>query len=196
METPTNKQRNVLQKVIEFFEVENRPPTTRELAGILKVHIKTVYQYLLVLERKGCIERREGRIYPVEHLLPKGIPILGRVAAGKPILAVENISGHLPWIKGEKNLFALRINGDSMIGAHICEGDYVVVKQQPTIENGEIGVALINDEATVKRIWIEGNEIRLVPENPAHETMLLNLDSSDVRIIGKIVGLIRQMGTN
>ena len=193
----TDRQGRVLRTIVGFLEREERPPTTRELAGLLRCHVKTVYQYILALERKGCIERRDGRIRVAPELRRRGaIPIVGRVAAGKPILAVENVEGRLAldsmFSPGE-GAFALMVHGDSMVGAHICDGDHVIVRQQPSVEDGEIGVAIVNDEATVKRIHVTGRRVRLVAANPKHRAMEFDARSDDVRIVGKVIGVVRRM---
>ncbi len=197
MESLTERQRQVLETILSFLDREDRPPTVRELGGLLGRHPKTVYQHILALERKGYLERRRGRIRVAPELRRgERIPIVGRVAAGKPILAIENIEGYLDlgtMFSLQKGLFVLTVHGDSMVGAHICDGDYVIVRQQPTIENGQIGVAVVNDEATVKRIWVSGRRVRLVAENPAYPTMEFDAASSDVRIVGKVIGVIRTL---
>ena len=114
------------------------------------------------------------------------IPVVGVVTAGVPILAVENIEGYLPW-DGEAGCFALRVRGDSMIGAGILDGDRVVVRSQPTADNGEIVVALLGDSATVKRFRKDGNQIWLLPENPAYQP----IDGNHAQIIGKVKAVIR-----
>jgi len=197
MKVLTDKQERVLQTILRFLEREDRPPTTRELARLLGRHVKTVYQHLLALERKGCIERRRGRIRVAPELRHgRRIPLVGHVAAGKPILAVENIEGHLSleaMFPPEEGLFVLTVRGDSMVGAHICDGDFVIVRQQPTVENGEIGVAIVNDEATVKRIWISDGRVRLAAENPAVPPLAFDAAGADLRIVGKVIGVIRKM---
>ena len=197
MELLTQKQDRVLRTILRFLAREDRPPTTRELARLLGRHVKTVYQHLLVLERKGYIQRRNGRIRVAPELRRRErIPIVGRVAAGKPVLAVENIEDYLglgTMFSPQQGLFVLTVHGDSMVGAHICDGDYVIVRQQPTIENGQIGVAVVNDEATVKRIWVSGRRVRLEADNPAYPPMEFDAASSDVRIVGKVIGVVRTM---
>ncbi len=197
MELLTQKQDRVLRTILRFLAREDRPPTTRELARLLGRHVKTVYQHLLVLERKGYIQRRSGRIRVAPELRRGSrVPIVGRVAAGKPVLAVENIEDYLDlgtMFSPQQGLFVLTVHGDSMVGAHICDGDYVIVRQQPTIENGQIGVAVVNDEATVKRIWVSGSRVRLEADNPAYPTMDFDAASSDVRIVGKVIGVIRRL---
>ena len=122
------------------------------------------------------------------------IPIFGRVAAGTPLLASQNIEGTLPIptrMVNNHECFALRIIGSSMIGAGILEGDFVIVRRQANADPGDIVVALVNDEATVKRFYIEGEQVRLQPENPAIEPTLFN--NNDVMILGKVIGLHREI---
>lgn len=197
MEPLTDRQREVLEAIMKFYQDEDRPPTTRELAALVGRHQKTVCQYLEVLESKGCIERRKGYIRLADELRQseEGVPIVGRVAAGSPVLAIENVEGRLSledMFRGGGGTFALRVQGDSMIDAHICDGDYVIVRQQPRVEDGEIGVAMIDDEATVKRIHVRGRMIRLIPENASYRPMEFDLAEDNVRIVGKVVGLFRR----
>jgi len=197
MESLTERKQQVLETILRFFEKEDRPPTTRELARLLGRHVKTVYQHLLVLERKGYIQRRNGRIRVAPELRRGSrLPIVGRVAAGKPVLAVENIEDYLDLgtvFSPQQGLFVLTVHGDSMVGAHICDGDYVIVRQQPTIENGQIGVAVVNDEATVKRIWVSSRRVRLEADNPGVSPMEFDADGDDVRVVGKVIGVIRRL---
>ena len=116
----------------------------------------------------------------------RGIPILGVVTAGQPILAVENIEGYLPW-ENDGECFALRVRGDSMIEAGILDGDKVIVHPQPVAENGEIVVALLGDEATVKRLRRQNGEIWFMPENPAYDP----IDGTEAQILGKVKAVIR-----
>jgi repressor LexA len=193
----TERQGRVLRTILRLSEREDRPPTTRELAEELGCHVKTVYQYLLTLERKGCISRRKGRVHVARELRrEEEIPILGRIAAGAPLLAVEHIEGRLPlpdWFRRQEGLFALRVRGDSMIDAHICDGDYVIVRQQAQVEEGQIAAVVIRDEATVKRVHIRGRLIRLVPENPAFRPLEYDLGEQEVSVIGRVVGVFRQI---
>ena len=115
------------------------------------------------------------------------IPVVGVVTAGVPILAVENIEGYIPW-EGEAGCFALRVRGDSMIGAGILDGDKVVVRPQKTAENGQIVVALLDDSATVKRFHREKGKVWLLPENPAYEP----IDGTDCSILGLVKAVVRE----
>lgn len=193
MDNLTPKQKSVFELIQSFFEREERPPTTRELAVELNCHVKTVYQYLQALDKKGLTERRNGRIFIAKPYRRKGLPILGNVAAGSPILAEENLEGYLSLddLYGKRGDFALHVDGDSMIDAHICDGDYVIVRCLRQVENGEIGVVLIGNDATVKRIRIEGNKIYLIPENDEYEITEYDLETTDVRVLGKVVGVVR-----
>ena len=122
------------------------------------------------------------------------IPIFGRVAAGTPLLASQNIEGTLPMptrMLNDHECFALRIIGSSMIGVGILEGDFVIVKRQSDADPGDIVVALVEDEATVKRFFVDGDQVRLQPENPSIEPSLFNIN--DVMILGKVIGLHREM---
>jgi repressor LexA len=124
------------------------------------------------------------------------IPIIGRVRAGEPILAVENIEGYINFdrsLVSSGDVFLLRVQGDSMIDAHIQDGDFALVKPQPNAENGEIVVALIEDEATIKRIFKKRDLIRLEPANPKMEPIIVKKGEKRVIIVGKVVGIFRKL---
>lgn len=124
------------------------------------------------------------------------IPLIGQVAAGKPILAQENLEGSIlvdPLFAREENCFALRVRGDSMIEAGIFDGDYVIVRQQQTAENGNIVVAMIEEEATVKRFYREGARVRLQPENSAMAPVILSPQQASLSLLGKVIGLLRKI---
>jgi len=125
------------------------------------------------------------------------IPIVGEISAGRPILAQENIEGNIlvdkSIVKSSDGIFALRVKGDSMINAGILNGDYVIASQQQDAEQGDIVVALIEDEATVKRFYKEKNRIRLQPENDTMEAIIIKPNENQIRIIGKIRGVIRKI---
>jgi len=162
---------------------------------------KGAYDHLNAIEKKGYIKRAPGKpraIEVMDFVQKKGsrsavdVPIIGRVAAGEPLLASQNIEGTLPipgnMVKGEP-CFALRIKGSSMIDAGIFEDDFVVVRAQNYADSGDIVVALLGDEATVKRFFPEGNRIRLQPENHSMRPIIVQ----SVQILGKVIGLFRQM---
>lgn len=199
MQVLTERQKHVLQVILEFFEREERPPTTRELASELRCHIKTVYQYVLVLERKGYLERRKGRIRLAPEMARKrGIPIVGRVAAGEPILAVEHREGTLSidelFGTGE-DTFAVRAEGDSMADAGILDGDWVIVRSGLRIGSGDIAVCYVGEDGdvTVKRLVECSDCYELRPENKAYAPIQVPKDDPHFRIGGKIVGVVRRM---
>lgn len=161
-----------------------------------------MHGHLQTLEDKGYIRRDPTKPRAIEILDSSSealemkkvvqVPIVGHVTAGQPILAVENIEGTFPlsadFVRHD-NIFMLRVQGESMIGAGILDGDYIIVRQQSDARNGEIVVALIGDEATVKRFFKERTLIRLQPENPSMEPIY----SQDVSILGKVVGVFRTL---
>jgi len=124
------------------------------------------------------------------------VPLVGRIAAGEPLLAVENIEDVLTLdgsLLPADGSFLLRVVGDSMVGAHIVEGDYILVRPQDSADPGEIVVALIGNEATVKRFFPEGERVRLQPENPRHKPIVVARDSDEFRLIGRVVGVVRRL---
>jgi repressor LexA len=197
----TNRQRKVLDFITNYLRDTGYPPTIREIAGEFKISSKGAYDHLLAVEKKGYIRRDPAKPRAIELMdfVPGRaygpvieIPVLGRVAAGEPLLASQNIERTITLsndlIRTEEP-FALRIKGESMMGAGILEGDYVIVKQQQNADQGDIVVALIGDEATVKRFYRAGDHVRLQPENPTMKPIIVK----DVTILGKVVGLFREM---
>jgi repressor LexA len=172
-------------------------PTVREIAQAVGVSsTATIHQHLAALEAKGFIRRGSYKHRSIE--LPHAnrpavsVPLLGRIAAGQPILASENREDDLPLprdLVGEGETFALRVKGESMIDAGIYDGDLVVIRRQPTASNGEIVAALVEDEATVKFYYREAERIRLQPANPAMEPIYVR----EVTILGKVVLVIRKI---
>ncbi len=195
----TERQEHVLKVILRFFEREDRPPTTRELAEELHCHVKTIYQYILVLERKGYIDRRKGRIYLAPELARRrGIPIVGRVAAGAPILALEHREGTLTTedlFGAEEDSFAVRAEGDSMKDTGILDGDWVIVRVAPRVENGEIAVFYLGEEGdvTVKRFAERPDCYELKPANEAYKPIRVPKDDPHFRIAGKVVGVVRNI---
>lgn len=192
MKPLNEKQERVLMFLKERAQ-DGVPPSVREIcaaAGIKST--STVHAYLKVLEDEGYITRKSGlnRAIRVPGENVARVPLLGRVTAGKPILAIEEVEDYVPYSgsgyqPGE--LFALRVVGDSMINAGILNGDIVIVRKTPTADNGEIVVALIGDEATVKRIYRENGHIRLQPENEAYEPIIVE----EAVVLGKVISLLR-----
>lgn len=183
------------KKVYDFLKSESSrgvPPSVREICTATGLRsTSTVHAHLKTLEKLGYIRRDAGlnraiRIEGVEDSTQ--VPILGKVTAGVPILAVEEVQGYIPFQrKSGKDLFALLVSGYSMRDAGILDGDYVIAEQTPTARDGEIVVALIEDEATVKRFFREPTCIRLQPENPDFEPIY----SENVQILGKVTAIIR-----
>jgi repressor LexA len=163
---------------------------------------KNAFYYMELLGRKGYIRRHRKSPRRIEFLgeaalpVPLRVPVLGRVPAGSPREAIELAEEELlldPSLAGEGEIFSLRVKGDSMEGAHICEGDYVLVRAQETAEDGEIVVAVVDGEATVKRIRQRNGGIRLEPANPAYPPVDVPEDALSFRIAGKVVGVFRKL---
>ena len=216
----TARQREIFNYIQSRIK-EGYPPTIREIGSRFGFSEKAAHDHLNALEKKKYIDREEGKPRAISILKeadPKletskwlegqnanpalvdiqrdiiEIPIFGRVAAGAPLLASQNIEGTLPIptrMVNNHECFALRIIGSSMIGAGILEGDFVIVRRQANADPGDIIVALVDDEATVKRFFIDGKHVRLQPENPAIEPILF--DTNDVMILGKVIGLHREI---
>jgi repressor LexA len=205
MATPlTDRQREVLEHIATSIRRSGIVPSVREIGAALGMRSpSTVHQHLTALVRKGYIKRYGDRMRVLEVLdrtfLPNGenvahLPLVGRVSAGVPLLAQENVEEMIPvprkmvgW-QGD-NCFLLTVRGDSMINAGIYHGDLVIVRSQPAAEPGEVVVALLGDEATVKRLAIDGGRPYLLPEN-AHYAPIRD----EFEIIGKVVGLMRRYG--
>lgn len=200
----TDRQREILDFIRAEIHRRGFPPSVREIGEAVGLSSSsTVHAHLAALEEKGFIRRDPSKPRALEVLdfrdndlavdygQVSAVPLVGQVAAGQPILAAENIEGTmaLPTEMAGESTFILRVRGDSMIEAGILDGDYVVVRQQNTATNGDIVVALLDDEATVKRFFKESDHIRLQPENSAMEP----IRTRDVRILGKVVALFRKV---
>jgi repressor LexA len=182
---------------------ENAPPSQQEIADHFGLAQNAAYQLVGYLKKKGYLVDTGGHRglrlspeYQRQRSETEGLPILGRVAAGTPILAEENIQGYLAVEKlfgQDKGTFLLKIAGDSMVDEGIMDGDYVVIKAVSTLENGQIGVVLLDDEATVKRVFVQKDRIALKPANrkAGYRTKYIRRFDKDVRILGKVVGCIR-----
>ena len=191
MARTTDKQEKILEFLNQHIEEKGFPPTVREICAAVGLKsTATVSYHLSELKKQGRIQGDSSKRRAIS--LPESqrggkIPVLGVVTAGLPILAHENIEGYLPW-DGESNCFALRVRGDSMINAGILDGDKVVVRPQPDASNGEIVIALIEDEATCKRFHRGPDGVWLLPENPAYDP----IDGSHCQILGKVKAVIRE----
>jgi repressor LexA len=196
----TRRQSEVLAGIYGCFEDTGHPPTVRELGERLGLRSScTVQRHLETLERKGFIKRNPTKARTIE--ITRGprpvsrsaadaglvsLPIVGTVTAGVPILAVENIEDSIALprsLVGESECFVLHVRGDSMINAGLYDGDYAVVRKQNRAENGDVVVALLDDEATIKRFFKEGRQVRLQPENPTMQPII----TDRVDILGKVV---------
>ncbi|NLT96228.1 MAG: transcriptional repressor LexA [Clostridia bacterium] len=202
----SKRQLDILNFIKSELRTKGYPPSVREIGDAVGLSSSsTVHGHLSQLEKKGYIRRDPTKpraievvgmdnsfdeIYSSRKLI--NVPIIGQVAAGSPILAEENIEEvlPLPWeLVRSENVFMLHVKGDSMINAGIFDGDLVLVRQQKTARNGEIVVALIENEATVKRFFLEKDCIRLQPENDLLEPIY----TKDAQIIGKVIGVYRQI---
>lgn len=207
MEDLTDRQREILEFILKEVQTKGYPPSVREIGEVVGLSSSSsVHAQLEKLEQKGYLRRDPTKPRAIEILddnyLPSGdlfglknlvnIPIVGTVTAGKPILAEQNIQDYFPLPKDfthEEDLFMLRVKGDSMINAGIFDGDLVIVNKTPTAINGDIIVAMLEDEATVKRFYKEQNQIRLQPENEQYKPII----SPNIQVIGKVIGLIRKI---
>lgn len=205
----TTKQRDVMNFIKTFSARHGAPPTVREIGERFRVTPRAAFDHLKALERKGVLQRRNsGRRTSRALTLVRSphteglreVPILGRIAAGSPLFAEENREGELPMAasalpgRGE-DVFALRVRGESMIEAHICPGDLVLVQRQDTAEPNDIVVAMLGDsgepEATVKRFLRDGERVVLKPENALMTPIVVDPGAQPVRILGKVIGLLR-----
>ncbi len=198
----TKRQKEIFDFIRKYAAKTGYPPTVREIGKAVGLHSSsTVHAHLANLEKIGLLRRDPSKPRAIELLFEKAkktvrpgyeLPLVGQVAAGEPILAEENIDEYLEIpdvIGGEDGDYILQIRGESMKNAGILEGDYVVVRPSDDADNGEIVVALIGEEATVKRIYREPEHIRLQPENDEMEPIL----STEARVLGKVVGVFRKV---
>ena len=203
----TARQREVLDFVRHFMTRVGYPPTVREIGSHFGFVPRSVFDHLKALERKGYLRRDPAKSRSLQlldaSLSPSArtssyreLPILGRVAAGQPLLSDQNIEGTsvVPqdWVNDDE-AFLLKVQGESMIGAHICPGDQALVRRQSAAENGDIVVALLNDEATIKRIFFRADGIVLQPENPAMPPIQVKKGEKSFQIVGKVVGILRRL---
>lgn len=198
----TKRQQQILDYIKEKIRTAGYPPSVREIGQAVGLKSSsTVHAHLVQLEEKGLVKRDPAKpraIIPVNNsesdtaIEPLTLPLIGNVAAGTPILAEQNIDGYLPVpvdFISQGTHFILRVKGESMIEAGIMDGDYLVVREQPDAANGEIVVAVIEDEATVKRYYRHDQYIELRPENVTMKPLIVQ----DVHIAGKVCGLLRKM---
>ena len=193
----THRQAQVLRFIGEFTRRCGYPPTVREIGRELNLSSpSTVHVHLANLERLGLIRRDPSKPRALELVgapqPPRPLPLVGQVAAGPLLLAEQNIEEYVDvpaFLRRADDDFLLRVEGDSMIGAGIHSDDLLVVHRQATAENGEIVVALVEDEATTKRFFREGRKVRLQPENPLYEPIVVD----QVELVGRVVGVLRRL---
>lgn len=199
MQGLTPRQEQVLEFIRESIRINGYPPTVREICSALDLSSpSTVHAHLANLERHGLIKRDRSKPRALDVVRdlrpPRPLPLVGRVAAGQPILAEENIEEHVDvpgFLRRDDEDFVLRVSGDSMADAGIFNDDFIVVHKQDEVQNGEIVVALVGDEATTKRFYREGHKIRLEPANELYEPIIVNADQVD--LVGRVVGVLRQL---
>lgn len=198
----TKRQKEIFDFIRRYADKTGYPPTVREIGKAVGLHSSsTVHAHLANLEKIGLLRRDPSKPRAIELLLGKakrtilpdsGLPLVGHVAAGEPILAEENIEEYIEIpdvIGGEDGDYVLRIRGESMKDAGIFAGDYVIVRPAEEVGDGEIVVALIGDEATVKRFYREADHIRLQPENEAMEP----IRTAEATVLGRVIGVVRKV---
>lgn len=202
MKEITQIQRDVLNYIAQFIEENSYPPTVREISEHFGKSIRAVQDNMTALQKKGYISLVQKKSRSIKILIDERkkdsgifmekVPLLGTIAAGKPLLCEENLDGYVtltePFIRPGKSYFALRVRGQSMVGAGILEGDLAIVEQGSEAADGQIVVAVIEDAITLKRYFKEAGRIRLQPENPAFNPIYC---TNDLRIVGTLANLVR-----
>ena len=188
------KLAKTFQLIQKKIKEKGYPPTVREICQAVGVTSSaTAHKYLTILEEKGYISREKERSRAIK-IMPqtKKVPVVGRVAAGEPLWALKDITEIIPIpeeLSGSEDSFMVKVEGNSMIGDHILDGDYVMVKPQQDADNGDIVIALLNqEEVTVKRLYKKDNQIILQPSNPLYKPIV----TKDVIILGKVIGVLRR----
>ena len=195
----TDRQKAILDFLKSFVSESGYPPTVRDIGSHFNIQWAAAKNHLKALETKGYIrvnqyKSRGIEIYGLKQSEGFMAPVVGNIRAGSPVLAVEDITSHILLDKSlfpSEKAFTLRVSGDSMIEAGILDGDFIVVNPQNDLYNGEVGVVLIEDEATVKRVYMSKGKVTLKPENRAMEPITYSSESTS--IIGKVIGVIRKM---
>ena len=195
----TRRQEEVLEFIRNFITGNKYPPTIREISDFFEISVKGAYDHVKALEKKERIRCDTNRSRAIEILggsdgpeerAVVDVPLLGTVAAGVPLLAEENHDGWVPVPRsflGSGRYFAVKVNGDSMIGAGIMDGDTAIIAQQPVAENGAIVVAMVDEAVTLKRFYKERNRVHLKSENPAYPPIY----TREARILGKLAHIVR-----
>ncbi len=201
MKVITDRQKEVLTFISEFTEDNAFPPTVREISEHFDISLRAVQDHIAALQKKGYLSQCQKRSRSIrvlsdirekeQKLFVGKVPLLGTVAAGKPLLSEENLDGYVnltePFVRPGKSYFALRVRGLSMVNAGILDGDLAVVEQSSTAVDGQIVVAVIDDAITLKRYYKESTRIRLQPENPDFQAIYCQ----DVRIVGILSNIVR-----
>ena len=200
MEPLSKRQQQIYDYIVSYTQDNGYPPSVREIGATMSLKSpSTAHFHLKVLEERGYISRTQGKtraisIVPREEEQVEApenqVPLLGHVAAGSPILATQQVEDYLPYDTGGRTgeHFALRVRGDSMMEAGILDGDAVIVHQRCNFRNGEIVVALLEDEATVKTLRRKDGQTWLLPENPEYQP----IDGTNAQLLGKVVAVLRQ----
>ena len=200
MKQITGRQQEVLDFISSFTKENNYPPTVREIGEHFNISLRAVQDHIAALQKKGFLAQTQKRARSLSVInganvssspFVSKVPLLGTVAAGKPLLSEENLDGYVnltePFVRPGKTYFALRVRGTSMINAGILEGDLAVIEQTSVAVDGQIVVAVVDDAITLKRFYKEASGIRLQPENPAFEPIL----RKDVRVVGTLSNIVR-----
>ena len=199
MKEPTKRQLEVLSFITEYLDDHAYPPTIRELADHFGISVKGAQDHVTALKKKGLLKQGDKKSRTMELVKTRyedrdflEIPVLGTVAAGRPILAEENKDGYIKlprsMVRKNREYYALRVKGDSMTGAGIMEGDLAIIEHQNIVQNGEIAVVMLDDSVTLKTYYQESDQIRLQPENPVYEPII---SREDVRILGRLAHILR-----
>ncbi|GHV71665.1 LexA repressor [Spirochaetia bacterium] len=198
----TERQQEVLNFVSEYKKTHTYSPTIREMADYFSISVKGAHDHISALKKKGLIRQEIKRSRTIELIKTVeetgnseqnvSIPLLGSVAAGKPILAEENQDGfvvlHRSMLKKNRDYFALRVRGDSMEGKGIMDGDTAIIEKRETVKNGEIAVVMVDDAVTIKTFYRENARIRLQPANPRYSPIYY---SQDLRVLGRLAHIVR-----
>ncbi len=197
----TDRQQQVLDYIVDYTEENSYPPTVRDISEHFGISLRAIQDHIAALQKKGYLSQREKKARSLKVLVGAKekepelyvgrVPMLGTVAAGKPLLCEENLDGYVnltePFVRPGKSYFALRVRGESMINAGILDGDLAVVEQASTAADGQIIVAVIDNAITLKRYYKEAERVRLQPENPNFSAIYC----TDVRIVGILSNIVR-----
>jgi len=196
----TEKQDNIFQFIKGQIKDDGFPPTVREIGDKFGITVKGAYDHIKAIEKKGFIKTEQNKSRAIAILGDEdeidatdaiNIPLVGRIAAGQPILAAENIDSYLSFpasMFGSGEFFAVKVKGDSMIDGGIFDGDIAILRKQNTANNGEVVAALLDDEATLKKFKMTGNKVTLIPQNSAYEPIV----TTNVTILGKLAAVFRR----